>query len=92
MVNTSWNVQGVWTEPGARFDLRFEYIDQDQPMAGRRKVGVGGNFAYLSPGASYVLTEKLQVYGFPQLPLYQYVNGVQLTADWAVVAGLSTRF
>lgn len=41
MVNTSWNVQGVWTEPGARFDLRFEYIDQDQPMAGSRKVGVG---------------------------------------------------
>ena len=290
MVNTSWNVQGVWTEPGARFDLRFEYIDQDQPMAGRRKVGVGairqhhdevrtlnrnwigtfdytfnqdwgvsatlpvldrdhvhihnhqgaqirdhwnfteagdlrvlgrrqwraenveaqrldffgatfglklptgkddvrsadnllaerslqpgsgttdvlaggyfrrmlgsgaswfadalvqapldmkdgyrpgartsldlgyrieatdklglmlqlnllhrrrdrgseaepqnsgGNFAYLSPGASYVLTEKLQAYGFLQLPLYQYVNGVQLTADWAAVAGLSTRF
>jgi len=31
MVNTNWNVQGVWTEPGLRLDLRFEYIDQDQP-------------------------------------------------------------
>jgi hypothetical protein len=31
-------------------------------------------------------------YGFVQLPLYQYVNGVQLTADWAVAAGLSLRF
>jgi hypothetical protein len=41
MVNTSWNVQGVWTEPGARVDLRFEYIDQDQPRAGSRRVGVG---------------------------------------------------
>ena len=41
MVNTSWNTQGVWTEPGLRFDLRFEYIDQDQPMAGDSKVGVG---------------------------------------------------
>ena len=41
MVNTSWNTQGVWTEPGVRFDLRFEYIDQDQPMAGDSKVGVG---------------------------------------------------
>jgi hypothetical protein len=41
MVNTSWNVQGAWTEPGSRFDLRFEYIDQDQPRAGSREVGVG---------------------------------------------------
>src|SRR5690242_4670159 len=41
MVNTSWNVQGAWTEPGARFDLRYEYIDQDQPMSGSKKVGVG---------------------------------------------------
>src|SRR5262245_18164177 len=41
MVNTSWNVQGVWTEPGMRFDLRFEYIDQDQPRAGSDKVAVG---------------------------------------------------
>src|SRR5262245_29816065 len=41
MVNTSWNVQGAWTEPGARFDLRYEYIDQDQPRAGSDKVAVG---------------------------------------------------
>ena len=41
MVNTSWNVQGAWTEPGLRFDLRYEYIDQDQPRHGSSKVGVG---------------------------------------------------
>jgi hypothetical protein len=41
MVNTNWNVEGAWIEPGARVDLRFEYIDQDQPRAGSRKVGVG---------------------------------------------------
>jgi hypothetical protein len=40
-VNTNWDVQGVWVEPGARFDLRFEYIDQDQPRAGNNKVAVG---------------------------------------------------
>jgi hypothetical protein len=38
------------------------------------------------------LTQSLHAYGFVQLPLYQYVNGVQLTADWAVAAGLSWRF
>jgi hypothetical protein len=40
-VNTSWDVQGAWQEPGARFDLRYEYVNQDQPMAGRRRVPFG---------------------------------------------------
>ena len=40
-INTSWDVQGAWLEPGLRADLRYEYIKQDQPMSGSRKVGVG---------------------------------------------------
>jgi hypothetical protein len=52
----------------------------------------GGKFVFLSPGASYALGKNLQVYTFLQLPLYQYVNGVQLTADWALVGGVSVRF
>jgi hypothetical protein len=52
----------------------------------------GGRFVYISPGASYALSNAVQVYGFLQLPIYQYVNGVQLTADWSVVAGVSLRF
>src|SRR5438874_6585354 len=40
-VNTSWDVHGAWLEPGARLDLRYEYIDQSQPMSGSRKIGVG---------------------------------------------------
>src|SRR4029078_12582409 len=41
MVNTNWGVQGVWNEPGFRGDLRFEYIDQDQPRTGQQNVAVG---------------------------------------------------
>ena len=52
----------------------------------------GGTFVYLSPGVSVSLGQKTQLYGFVQLPLYQNVNGVQLTADWSVAAGLSHRF
>lgn len=51
----------------------------------------GGRFAYLSPGVSRALTPHLQVYGFVQLPLRQYVNGTQLTADWSAIAGLSWK-
>jgi len=40
-INTSWDVQGAWLEPGARFDLRYEYIKQDQPMSGSKRVAVG---------------------------------------------------
>ena len=52
----------------------------------------GGRFLYLSPGLSYELTDKLRLYGFYQQPLYQYVNGVQLTADKALVVGIAARF
>jgi hypothetical protein len=40
-VNTNWSLQGMWTQQGPHVDLRFEYIDQDQPMSGSRKVAVG---------------------------------------------------
>jgi len=52
----------------------------------------GGKALYLSPGAGYGVTERLQVYGFVQLPVYQYVNGVQLTARRAFSVGVTSRF
>jgi hypothetical protein len=52
----------------------------------------GGKFVFLSPGFSYAFGKNLQAYAFVQLPLYQYVNGVQLTADRAYVVGVSGRF
>ena len=52
----------------------------------------GGRSITLSPGISYAFTPNVQVYGYVQLPLYQYVNGAQLTADWSAVAGISAQF
>ena len=52
----------------------------------------GGTFVHLSPGVGVTLGDKTQLYGFVQLPLYQDVKGVQLTADWSIAAGLSHRF
>jgi hypothetical protein len=52
----------------------------------------GGRFFFLSPGISYAPTRNLQIYAFVQLPVYQFVNGVQLVADRAFVAGISGRF
>lgn len=51
----------------------------------------GGRFVYLSPGLTYGITSNLQVYGFVQQALYRHVNGVQLTADRALLVGISGR-
>jgi hypothetical protein len=40
-INTSWDAHGAWLEPGARVDLRYEYVRQDQPRSGTRNVSVG---------------------------------------------------
>jgi hypothetical protein len=38
-------------------------------------------------GSPYAFTPAVQVYGFVQVPIYRYVNGVQLTADWSGTVG-----
>lgn len=52
----------------------------------------GGRFLFLSPGASIAVTRDLQVYGFVHIPVYQHVNGVQLVARHAFLAGVSMKF
>lgn len=49
----------------------------------------GRTEAALVPALTYALSRKLSVYGQLELPIYQKVNGVQLTHDYAVSAGLS---
>jgi len=52
----------------------------------------GGRFVYFSPGMAVPLGRDAQIYGLLQLPLYQNVQGTQLTADWAATMGLTMRF
>lgn len=52
----------------------------------------GGKALWLSPGLGLKLTEATEAYLFWQLPLYQYRNGVQLTADDAWGAGIRQSF
>jgi hypothetical protein len=52
----------------------------------------GGSFVWLSPGAAYAIGKASEIYGVVQLPLYQRVNGIQLTADYALIVGFNTRF
>jgi hypothetical protein len=52
----------------------------------------GGKSLNLSPGLSYRIAQHTQIYGFMQQPLYQYVNGRQLTPSWSAAFGLTTSF
>lgn len=40
-INTDWTSQALGVVEGSSFDLRYEYIVQDQPRAGSRRVDVG---------------------------------------------------
>jgi len=52
----------------------------------------GQRALFVSPGLSWNVTRDVQAYAFVQVPVYQKVNGVQLTADWSALAGVSWRF
>ena len=73
---------------GALVQLNFVHKRRDGGSAAE-PADSGGRYLFLSPGLSYAVSGKLQVYGFFQQPLVRHVNGVQLTADRAFLAGLS---
>jgi len=92
--------QQVSTDIGLRYALTLAtsallqvnllWKDRDQGINAEPEES-GGRYVYLSPGINRALTPHLQVYGFVQLPLYQYVNGTQLTADESLMLGVSWR-
>ncbi|HEX8956537.1 MAG TPA: transporter [Burkholderiaceae bacterium] len=51
-----------------------------------------GTAAYVSPGFSWAAADKLQVYGFVQLPVYSNLQGYQLFPRWTATAGVSYSF
>jgi hypothetical protein len=79
---------GFTLKTSALLQLNLHWKDRDQGINAEPDES-GGSYLNLSPGLSHLLTPRLQLYGFVQLPLYRYVNGTQLTADWSAVAGLS---
>ena len=52
----------------------------------------GGRFVTVAPGVSFAITPTVHAYAYVQLPIYQYVNGVQLTSDWSATGGVSIQF
>jgi hypothetical protein len=76
---------GALLQVNARFKERDKGAQADHDNS-------GGTFAFLSPGVAISAGKNLQFYGFVEVPVYQRVNGVQLTADPSVAVGASYRF
>ena len=82
---------------GVRYMANEAVIPQLQVnrKTGRRDSGMnadaensGGTLMYISPGVTVSLNEKLKVFAFLQLPLYQNVNGDQLAPRYTVSIGM----
>ena len=87
---------------GARFTpmLQLNYIHR-QPDSGAAATpadaltggaGSGGRLLYLAPGALLRIGGGTSVYGFVQLPVYQYVNSLQLSPRYNLTLGIQQSF
>jgi hypothetical protein len=56
------------------------------------QTSTGGTLVYLSPGLTVPISKQTSVYGFVQLPVYQYVRGVQLAPQYTVSLGARFAF
>ncbi len=72
--------------------LSAQWNGTDSGTSAAPAASSGGRIFSLTPGLSYALTPGTQLYGLAQLPLYQYVNGEQLTANSSFTVGVSHRF
>lgn len=79
-----WLTTG-WLTPqlqvNARFDARERGDEGDVANS-------GGTFVYLSPGVTAEIGEHTSAFVFVQVPVYQYVNGVQLEPRWLLSLGV----
>lgn len=55
-------------------------------------ISTGGTLLYLSPGVTVPVTAKVDAYAFFQIPLYQYLEGVQLAPTWTGSVGARYNF
>ncbi|MBI5889807.1 MAG: hypothetical protein HZB47_03915 [Nitrosomonadales bacterium] len=88
----------VGSSASALLQLNYQVNAQDGGSAapadatGVPGTSTGGRFLYLTPGVSVALVAGTNLYALVQLPLYQYVNGEQLTASRPVTIGINRRF
>ena len=92
----SWNVNAGlryealdWIQPTLQVNSRF--VQKDGGDTGDQ-FATGGTLVYLTPGALIPVTNKVTIYSTVQLPIYQDVNGIQLTPKYIFSVGTRISF
>lgn len=80
---------GARTTALAQINMLYKWHDRG---AQAEPEDSGGRYVFFSPGISHGFADRWQVYTYAQLPVYQYVNGIQLTSKWAGIVGVTRRF
>jgi hypothetical protein len=73
--------------------LNARMTSKDGPgTTGEDRDFTGGRYVYASPGVRALFGRGASAYAFVQLPLYQHVNGLQLTSKANYVIGVREQF
>ena len=89
-INVGTNYQG-WDKWVPTFQFNYLYKTADSGTAADTWA-TGGTLLYATPGILYKLTDQTQVYANVQLPVYQNVNGIQLTPSFIASMGVRVHF
>ncbi|HEY6482555.1 MAG TPA: hypothetical protein VIY54_03415 [Steroidobacteraceae bacterium] len=71
--------------------LNLSHRDADEGALADRP-DTAGTVAYLSPGATVRVSDKLHLYGFVQVPVYRNLDGYQIAPRWTATVGGSYSF
>ena len=89
-------VGGTYAPLGRSYNITtsFKYIDRGKDkIDGSLFPSSGGQWLYFAPGFSKAVwgagESALRIWGQFELPLYQSVNGFQLTEDWSIRFGVN---
>lgn len=78
-----------WIKPTIQLNARF--VQKDSGDAAD-KFSTGGTLLYLTPGFILPVNDKVSVYTSLQIPVYQNVNGIQLTPSYIFSLGAHVNF
>ena len=81
----------AWLDVLGQVNADFRGKD-DAGDTGEDPANTGRTSVYVSPGLRVGLPGGLGAYWLVQIPVYQRVNGIQLTSDYNLVTGVQARF
>lgn len=76
----------------AQLNNRDSGINAAADASGVPGSSTGVRIVSITPGVSWAVMSDTNIYALMQLPIYQFVNGEQLTANSGLTAGVNHRF